>query len=320
MYPNTGATIRHDLNTVVMEASLADTFYIGPKLLPFYGVDAKSGIYPKLTKTVSELLKPGSTDRERSGSYGRIKRAWTNDTYDTQDRGLEEEIDDVDVKDISRWFDLESITATLVLRAMLLAQEIRAAAAILNTTTFGSATNSAVAYTEANIATIDGPQDIQLAIERIMNNAEKPDTIVMSPNVYNRLRRSTLMKSFITGSNLPAANITPNTIQQAFAANGIEQVLIGMARYDGAVKKATQTYSATNVWGDTYIWVGRVGSGDPMNGGAGRTLGWNAEGGQFVTETYREEKIRSNIVRVRQHTIEKIIDASCGTLIATQYS
>ena len=289
-------------------------------LLPFWGVDAKSGTYPKLTKAITELLKPGSTDRERGGSYGRIKRAWTTDTYDTADRGLEEAMDDCDVKDTSRWFSLASVTATSVLNAMRLAQEIRAAAAIMNATTFGAGTNSTVAYTEANLATIDFVADLQAAIERIGDNAEEADTVVMSPAVYNRLRRSTLLKAFITGSNLPAANITPNTIQQAFAAEGIKQVLVGRARYDSAVKKSTQTYSAANVWGNTYIWVGKVGSGDPYTGGAGRTLGWNAEGGEFVTETYREEAIRSDIIRVRQHTIEKIIDASCGTLITTQYS
>lgn len=320
MYPNSGATIRADLNTVVMEASGADDFFIGEKLLPFWGVEAKSGTYPKLTKAVTELLKPGSTERERNGSYGQVKRAWETDTYDTQDRGLEEAIDDTDTKDLSRYFDLESITAKSVLRAMRLAQEIRVAAAINNATTFGTGTNSAVAYTEANIATIDFPQDLQAAIERIANNAEMADTVVLAPAVYNRLRRSTLLKAFITGQNLPGANITPNTIQQAFAAEGIKQVLIGRARYDSAVKKATQTYTAANVWGNTYVWVGKVGSGDPFSGGVGRTLGWNAEGGQFVTETYRNEGIRSNMVRVRQHTIEKIIDASCGTLITTQYS
>lgn len=320
MYPNTGATIRHDLNTVVMEASGADDFYIGPTLFPFYGVETKSGIYPKLTKAITELLKPGSTDRERGGSYGRVKRAWTNDTYDTQDRGLEETVDDTDARDVARFFAAESIAAKCVLRAIKLAEEIRVAAATFNTTTFGSATNSAVAYTEANIATIDFPQDLQAAFERIYDNAERPDTIVLSPAVYNRLRRSTLLKSFIVGLNIPAANITPNTIQQAFAAEGISQVLVGRARYDSAAKKATQTYTAATVWSNTYVWVGKVGSGDPYNGGMGRTLGWNAEGGQYVTETYREEAIRSDVVRVRQNTIEKVIDASCGTLIATQYS
>jgi hypothetical protein len=320
MYPNSGATIRADLNSVVVEASQAFTQFLGPKLLPFWGVDAKSGTYPKLTKAITEMLKPGSTDRERGGSYGRIKRAWTNDTYDTQDRGLEEAVDDCDAKDVARFFSAETVAAKYTLGAVMLAAEIRAAAAIFHATTWGTPTNSNVAYTEANIATINAPMDIQDAIERVADNAEVPNTIVMSAAVFNRLRRSTLLKSFLVGSNLPAANVTPNTLQQAFADEGIEQVLIGRPRYDGAVKKATQTYSATKVWGDTYIWVGRVASGDPYNGGAGRTLGWNAEGGEYVTESYREEATRSNIVRVRQHTIEKIIDSSCGTLIATQYS
>jgi hypothetical protein len=320
MYPNSGATIRHDLNTVVMEASTADNFFIGPSLLPFWGVDAKSGTYPKLTKAITEMLKAGSTDRERGGSYGRVKRAWTNDTYDTADRGLEEPVDDCDAKDAGRYFDVEAIAAKLVLRSMKLSQEIRAAAAIMNATTFGAGTSPTVAYTAGNVATIDFVLDVQAAIERIADNAEEADTIVMSPTIYNLVRRSTLLKAFLVGSNLPGANVNTSTIQQAFSAEGIKQVLVGRARYDSAAKKATQSYTAANVWGNTYIWVGKVGSGDPYNGGVGRTLGWNAEGGEFVTESYREEAIRSNIVRVRQHTIEKIIDSSCGTLITTTWS
>jgi len=320
MYPNSGATIRADLNQVLIEAREADNFFIGSILMPEFGVDAKSGTYAKLTKSISELLKPGDTRRERGASYGRIKRAWTNDTYDTVDRGLEEAIDDCDAKDVARFFSAESVSAQNVLRAMRLSHEIRVAAEIFHASTWGSATNSTVAYTDANIATMDLPADVQAAIERVADNAERPDTIVMSSNVFNRARRSTLLKSFLVGQNLPGANVTPNAIAQAFAANGIKQCLIGMGRYDSAVKKSTQTYSAGKIWSDTYIWVGKVGAGDFYNGGAGRTIVWNAEGGLFVTESYREEATRSNIVRVRQHTTEKVIDASCGTLIATQYS
>src|SRR5690242_7955246 len=258
MYPTSGATIRADLNPVVMEASQADNFFIGSKLLPYWGVEAKSATYPKLVKTHTEMLKPGSTDRERGGSYGQIKRAWTTDTYDTQDRGIEEAVDDCDVKDTGRFFNLEAITAKLDLRAMKLAAEIRVAAAILNTSTFGAATNSNVAYTEANIATINFPLDLQDAIERIADNAEEADTVVMSPAVFNRLRRSTKLQSFIAGQNLPGANVTTNTIQQAFAENGITQVLVGRARYDSSKKNATPAYTAANVWGNTYIWVGKV--------------------------------------------------------------
>lgn len=320
MYPNSGATIRADLNSVVEEASQAEAFLIGEKLLPSFGVDAKSGTYPKLTKAITESMKEGGDIRQPGGTYGRVKRAWTNDTYDTQDRGLEEAVDDTNAKDAARFFNAEAVAAKLVLRAMKLAHERRVAAEIFHATTWGTPTNSAVAYTDALIATMDLPLDIQAAIERVADNAERPDTIVMSSNVYNRARRSTLLKSFLVGQNLPGANVTPDAIAQAFSANGIKQVLIGASRYDSAVKKATQTYTAGKIWSDTYIWVGKVGSGDFMNGGAGRTIVWNAEGGLFVTESYREEVTRSNIVRVRQHTTEKVVDANAGTLIATQWS
>jgi hypothetical protein len=320
MYPNSGATPRADLNIVLEEASMAESGLIGEILMPQYGVDAKSGTYVKIKKASGELLKPGSTRRERGGSYGKVKRAWETDTYDTYDRGLEEEIDDCDVKDASRLFDMEAMTAKLVKRAVMLDHEIRVKDEIMSTTNFGSAASPAVNYTEANIATIDFPLDIMTAIETIANAGETADTIVLTPNLFNRIRRSTLLKSFLVGSNLPTASITPNTIQAAFAPNGIKQVLIGRGRYDTTVKKSTQTYTAGLIWPDTYIWVGKVASGDFTNGGAGRTLVWNKEGGLFVSESYRIEERRVNVVRVRQHTAEKVIDANCGTLITTNYS
>lgn len=320
MYPTSGATIRTDLNSVLTEASGAEVGLIGLKLMPEFGVDSKSGSYVKIKKAAGELMKPGSTRRERGGSYGSVKRAWETDTYDTYDRGLEEFIDDTDQRDMSRFFDIEALAAKLVRRAMLFDHEIRVKDEIMSTTNFGSAASPAVDYTEANLATIDFPLDIMTAIETIGDNAERPNTIVLTPDLFNRVRRSTLLKNFLVGANLPTATITASTIQSAFADNGIEQVLIGSARYDSTTKKTTPSYTGANVWPNTYIWVGTVKGGDFMNGGAGRTLVWNKEGGLFVTETYRNESIRSNIVRVRQHTTEKVIDANCGTLITTNYS
>ena len=55
-------------------------------------------------------------------------------------------------------------------------------------------------------------------------------------------------------------------------------------------------------------------------GGAGFTLYWNQDGGLYTSETYRNEGRRSNMVRVRQNTAEKVVDATAGTLITTQYS
>lgn len=318
--PSSGATIRADLNLKVEEAQMADDFFIGLRAMPPLSVDAKSGTYPKLQIAAGELLTSGATERSTDGSYGEVTRQWTNDTYDCVDRGLEERVDDAQARDVARFFNLEATAARLVLRQMMLAHEIRVAAALVNATTFGAGTNSAVAYTEANIATISFVADVLAAIERVRNNGTNPDTILLSSTVYNRIRRATPTLTFVQGSLGKGSQVTGSTLAQAFADEGIKQVLVGKARYNSA--KKGQSHSAANVWGNTYVWVGKANNAalDAKEGGAGFTFYWNAEGGLFVTETYREEKRRGNIVRVRQNTTEKVVDATAGTLITTQYS
>lgn len=319
MYPSSGATIRGDLNTFVEQGAANDDFYIGLKVFPEFGVDKKSGIYPYLKLANGSLLNAGSSLRSPKGSYNEIDRAWDTDTYDTIDRGLEEAIDDTEQEDQSRWFDSEVVTARLLLRSMMLDHETRIQAAVQNTGNF-AATNSTVAYTLANKATMDFPTDVLAAIERVNDNAEMANSIVMSPNVLNRIKISTLMQNFIRG-NRPSdstTNINAQMIQQAFADNGIQNVFIGRCRYNSA--KKGQAVSTARVWNDTYVWLGNIQGGDIKAGGAGRTLTWNKEGGTFVTESYRIDARRSNMIRVRQNTAEKVVNANAGTLITTQYA
>lgn len=322
MYPTSGATIRGDINSKVEQAVAVDKFFIGEEVMPSVGVDLKSGTYPKIAIKEGELMASADTVRSRGGSYGEISRAWGSDNYDCLDRGLEEPIDDTDVKDVRRFFNLETSTAKWVLRNVRLAHEQRVAAAVFNTGNF-AATNSAVAYTAANLATISFVEDVLAAIERVNDNGQEADTIVLSSKVYNRIRRATPVKDFVAGSLEKGSLVNASSLAAAFADNGIKRVLIGRSRYNAAKKNATA--SITGVWSNTYVWVGAVNTGaarieDALSGGAGFTLVWNAEGGLWVTETYRDEKRRSNMVRVRQNTAEKITDATAGTLITTQYS
>jgi hypothetical protein len=319
-YSDSGTVLRGDINVLVEEASAATKNLIGLQALPPFGVDEQSGQYPVFKKGKGQLLNNDVTNRSPGGSYGRVERSYENDTYDCVDRGLEELVDDTYVKNVARYFSAESTAAKHTMQQVLLGHEVRAEAAIMNTTNFGSGTAAAVAYTEANIATIDFPQDILAAVERMHNNAEEANTIIMSSSVWERVRRATLTQNFMRGSQPTDATllINSNLLAGAFASEGIEQILVGRARVNSA--KKGQSYSASNVWSDTYVWVGKVSGGDFSNQGAGRTLVWNREGGTFVTETYRDEKRRSNVVRVRQNTAEKIIDGAAGTLITTSYS
>jgi hypothetical protein len=322
MYPTSGATIRADLNIKVEEAAGADAFFIGHLAMPAMGVEAKSGSYPKLKLAEAELLSPGSTVRERGGSYGEVSRSWGSDSYDCVDRGLEEPVDDTDAKDVGRFFNVEAAAARLCLRNVRLDHELRVQAALFNTTNFGAGTNSTVAYTAANLATIDAPADILAAIDRVEDKGAMPNTVIIPKAVFSRLALSPKLQNWVRGtlkgnSEMP---VNAENIAAAFRDFGVERVLIGKARYNSAKKGAA--YSAAQVWPVTYIWVGHTNPAarTPMDGGAGFTFVWNAEGGLWVTETYRDETRRSNKVRVRQNTAEKVTDGTAGTLITTQYS
>lgn len=322
MTPSSGATIRADLNLLVEEAFAAEEFFIGARAMPPLPVDAKSGTYPKLRIGKGELLKAAATEREPGGSYNRLRRVWETDTYDCVDRGLESAVDDVDVKDLSRFFNLEGVEAQLTLRNVMLAHEVRVAAALMNAATFGAGTNSVVAYTTANLATISFVTDVLAAIRRVKANGVRPNTIVMSEAVFHRISTATLVTSFVRGAN--DSNITrpmnAANIAAAFRDYGITQVLIGDQIQDTAAKGQAAVTSA--IWGNALVWVGAVNATalSAKDRGAGFTFFWNQEGGLWVSESYRDEKVRSSIVRVRQNTTEKVVDATAGTLITTQFA
>jgi len=326
MSPTSGATIRAALPTVVEEGAGADRLFIGEAVCPQVPMDAKSGTYPKVQIKLGQLLTKASTLRERGSSYGKISQEWTSDTYDCLDRGLEESVDDTDVKDKDKFPDLIASTKRWVQRNMRIDHEVRAAAIAMSASNYGAGTNSVVAYTIANLTTIDFALDVSLAIERVLALGEVPNTIIMSNTVALRLKSSTKLQNYCRGAlpNDATLQLSAAAIQGAFADQGIEHVLIGRLQYNTAKQGATVVMS--NVWGTTYVWVGATnpspgaGSAGLMNVGAQATLVWNAEGGIWVTETYRNEENRSTIVRVRQNTVEKCINGNAGTLITTQYA
>lgn len=313
------AVLRGDINTIVQEAAQADSMFIGSQVFPPQPSPVQDGQYPKFKLAKGELLDSNATERQPTGSYGRITRTYESATFSCVDRGVEELVDDTYRANVARFFDAEVIAAKQCLRSVQMAHEVRVSAALMNNSNF-TATAAAVNYTEANLATINFPKDVLDAVDRLNAKGSVPNTIVMSNALANRIKRSTLFQNFVRG-NLPSGQpvvLTNSDIQRGFADLGITNVLVGCISRNTA--KKGQAFSGSPVWGNTYIWVGNVAGGDFMNGGAGRTIVWNAEGGIFVSETYRDETRRSNVVRVRQNTAESVVDGSAGELITTSYS
>lgn len=316
-YANSAAVSRPEITAFVEEALNVDAYFIGQRILPPTPVEARAGRYPKMKIQNGELLKTDVTRRGPTGTYNEVSRKFDWDTYDTEEFGLEERIDDTIVSEMTKFFDVEATTAKLIMRSMLLDFELRVSGTIFNTANFNNTAASA-AYTVANRATFDAAQDINDAIIRLQQKGALPNTLVLSRQVFNRIRTSDLMQKYLIGinSNLGQQAITESSIGQAF---GIPNVVIASAAYDSAVKGKAPALSP--IWSNNYMWLGNVQGGDFVAGGAGRTLVWQADvpAGLFASETYRAEGRRGDIVRVRSYHSCKIVDGTCGELITTNF-
>lgn len=315
MYRNSDAVIRPELSAVVEEAAFADRYFIGLQVFPVYNSTKKTGEFMKITAAATEVQKKNITDRAQKAPYGKVDRTYEKDNFACVDRGLEEDLDDAVTAELADFFSTEQVTSKLLLRSIMIDHEIRVAAQVINESNF-AATAAAVNYTEGNLATINFPLDVQNAIKRIKKRGEDCNTLIMNRDVFDRIRRSTLMASFLFGPLGGGQQITEQMLGKAF---GIPNVLIGDATYDSS--KKGQTAAADYIWPNTHIWVGNVQGGDFSAGGAGRTIVWTGDAASvFVTETYRKEEIRSDCIRVRTHTAEKVISKPAGTLITTNWS
>jgi hypothetical protein len=199
--------------------------------------------------------------------------------------------------------------------------ELRVASTIFNNSTF-TATNSGVAYTTANLATMNVALDVELAIDRLLGLGESRDNlrVVMSNQVWLRIKASTLFQNRLRGAGISNDTFLNSSEQAAADVFGVREVIIGRASYDTAPEGVA--YSGAQVWSNAFIWVGSVSEsgGGYFGGGAGFTLAWSEYGPVTGVFTYRDEAIKSNILRASHAVTERIVNANAGQLITTQYA
>lgn len=325
VYAQGGAKLRADLSSAVLQTSEWENSLIGLRVAPAVNVDAKDGQYPVFDKDASQLLKRRSNiQRANSAGYARGSLAWTSDTYSTKEYGYELPIDYNVVKDMSRFYDIESVTAMLAKRVPLLEHEIRVAAMTFNTSNYGSATNSGTAYTIANIASFDAALDIDDSKSRLLAKGETDSglSVVMSDAVFKRIRASTKFQNRARGFGISSDTILDVDAAAAAEVFGVKEVLIGKNYYDAALEGVS--YSGSAIWSNTYIWVGKLGTGGTpesmLAGGSQFTLNWAQYGSPMNVFTYDQTDINSEIVRASHHVTEKVVNSAQGDLIATQYS
>jgi hypothetical protein len=309
------ATLRPDISDSFQAFDLEQNIkgFVWDQLMPVLDVASASGNFGRIP--IEQLLQQRDTIRTPGSGYARGKWTFLPDSYATQEHGAEEPIDDNEAKMYAEYFDAELVSALRARSAVLLNAERRVINALLVGAGFGSA-NAAIKWNLP--ATATPISDVETAVNAVYTASGLwPNTIGMSYKTFRLLRNCQQIIDRITaagaGSAAKASDVTTEMIAQVF---DLEKVVIAGSSYNTA--KEGQTAVPTQIWDETKVFVGRTANGNDFREPCvGRTFHWSADGSQIAgtVETYRDEPVRSDVVRVRHQTAEKILYVPAGRLI-----
>lgn len=287
--------------------------FIARQILPPVTSAIQGGKFPKIKR--SSILRPGVVKRASGAGYARFNVDSTDDSFLCQERGAESLIDDSMRAIISNDFDLMSRATLECVEKVLLDLEIDVAAAIMDPVTNWPSGDSTL-YTDGGVwatASTDVIGDVQAAKEKVRRlTGISPNTLILSELQFQNLLKNDDIILRFPG----AAIVTEQMIMSSLGAIfGLEQVLRGKGVKNTASEGETAVID--DIWDDSYALVAVIPpAGSIVSPGIGHSIDFAPDGGGTVTvETYRDDSRRSDVVRARIHTDEKLVDTSYGHLI-----
>lgn len=312
-YSGTYATPRLDLGVALMEYNLGSANYIATQALPVFNTPIKAGSFTAMNR--ENILRTPSIYRAAGGNYNRDEIQGEDYTFSCQEYGREELVDDGQRRMYASDFDAELIAAQVGQGVLMRAQELRAAALLFNTTTFPLSGTTGYDYSSSapwTTTSSDVMSQINVAKGYIRGNVGmEANTIIMNATNLDRLLNNDDMLGRFAYSQTAYMSALVANVGALLGLN----VLIGNAYYNTA--NLGIAYSGSAIWSNLYVMVAVVPqSASLAEPGLGRTFVWTADSpSNTVVETYRDETRRADVVRVRHHVQEKILDSGCGVLL-----
>lgn len=313
------ATLRPDLATFLeFDLESEKNGYIASKVFPVVEVASQAGSFGKIP--LEQLLQQRSTNRSPGSGYSRGTYTFTSAAYACEEHGAEEPVDDRQAKMYREYFDAEQIATMRAFSAVLRNAEIRMAAAVFNATTWtGSSLTTAITH-EWDDATNAVPlTDVEAAVQKVYDNSGLwANALIINRKVFRNLRNCAQVVDRIesngAGSPSKASEITVQMLAQAFDLDHI--IVAGTSK-----NSATEGQSATpaQIWSGEYAMVCRISTSQDMADPCiGRTFHWSEDGSSVggTVETYRDETVRGNIVRVRHDIDEFPLYTEAGHLLS----
>lgn len=298
------ATLRPDLAGSFMEfdSAMDREGYIAQRVLPVIEVAKQAGVFGKIP--IEQLLSSPDTARAPGSGYARGKFTFTTASFTCQEQGYEEPVDDREEAMYAEYFDAELVSSQRAIHNVLKAYEVRAAALLFNTTTWTATTITQEWDDASNAVPLT---DVETAVQAVYAASGLwPNALIINRKVYRNLRNVTQIVDRIKYQGFMdarAGNITVQAMSQVFDLDVIVAGGTDNTANEGAAA------SLAPIWSDEYAMIARItDSPDIREPCVGRTFHWGEDGSVIgaLVESYRDETIRSDIIRAR-HDVDEIV-------------
>lgn len=312
-----GVQILPDLGVTFSEADMISERegFVSHRVLPAFEVAHQAGF---ITKIPAENLiqKVRDSARAPGARYERMSGRFENDTYMCVDRGLEGSVDDVIRKNYAHQLDLDQIEVARVTENILLEREVRTRDLLFNATTFAN-------YNTDLNGTLSGywnssagkPIDDMMHLIRQfrLQCGYNPNCLTIGVGLIEILQTNSQIVDRLKYSGIDdPKQVTANQLAALF---GIPDLIIGgKVENSGEEDQINPSPTFGDIWSrDKFLLSRKEESGDFKKAQLGRTMVWTDDSDLFgIVEGWRDEPSRSDMVRVRHNTEEKILYEAAG--------
>lgn len=313
------ATRRPDLASFFeFDLAMDAAGFIATTVFPVVDVQSAAGNFGIMP--LEQLLQERDTARAAGGGYSRGKWKFEPATYTTTEHGAEDPVDDNDANNYSEYFDVEMVSTMRAYSAVLRNAEKRVADAVFNTTTWaGSSLTTAVTNEWDDVTNAVPLTDVEAAVQKVYDNSGLwANALIINRKVFRNLRNCDQVIDRINsaggGNPSKPSDVTVDMLKAVF---DLEHIVVAGASRNSA--NLGQTATPTQIWSGEYAMICKISSSLDMSDPCiGRTFHWSQDGSSIggTVETYRDETVRGDVVRVRHQVGEKVLYAAAGHLLS----
>ena len=298
-------TLRPDLGTLhEFDLDMQRQNYVGLQIMPRFDVARQSGKFGRIP--IEQLLAAGDERLERAAATGFSRMEWKfeDESFSTDERGVEEPIDDREAELYADYFDAEQVAATRAIERLFAGYERRVLKVAIDQSVSDSRTTAAGTPWTSNNAT--PRDDVKTASRAIFERTGMwPNTLVINrytmQNLQDCIQIIERLTSSGAGQSGTARAINAQALAQFF---DIDRVLVA-----DAIKTSTGGSIAPLFPTDSALLLKAATDNDIRTPCFGRTLVYTGVTGDFegFPESYREESIASTVIRARHESDEKVL-------------